>query len=108
MILACAFVLVTCTRDNSSTMSTSKEEHVSTRQEGIRGKILFAEKCVACHGADGTAGIANAANLQISEIDSASVSQIIRDGKAGMPGFKDIMTPEEIRELMVYVRSLRK
>lgn len=84
------------------------EEHASTQQREVHGNGLFEEKCAACHGEDGTAGIANAANLQASEMDSASVIQIIRDGKAGMPAFKDIMTPEETREVMVYVRSLRK
>jgi len=69
---------------------------------------IYQQKCIACHGSDGTAGIANAANLQKSVLDSVSVIKVISEGKNGMPSFSSQLTREEIRKLSRYVRSLRK
>ena len=108
MLLTGICLLAGCASDNSSSLSTDSEDQVRTQQKVPPGKRRFEEKCAACHGQDGTAGIGNAANLQISKIDPADVIQIIRDGKAGMPAFEEIMTPEETHEVMIYVTSLRK
>lgn len=72
------------------------------------GKQLFEEKCMACHGADGTAGIANAANLLTSKLDTASVLQIITHGKNAMAAFKDQLGTGEIEQVANYVFTLRK
>lgn len=72
------------------------------------GKILFEQKCSVCHGNDGTAGIGNAANLQISKADSTQSSQVITDGKGSMPSFKGQLSAQEVNQLVGYVLSLRK
>jgi mono/diheme cytochrome c family protein len=72
------------------------------------GRSIFEEKCTACHGADGTAGIVNAANLQTSKLDTVSVLQIITHGKNSMAAFKDQLSPGEIEQVAHYVFTLRK
>jgi mono/diheme cytochrome c family protein len=72
------------------------------------GATLFEQKCVACHGADGTAGIANAANLQTSRLDTISVIRIITHGKNSMPVFDEQLGTGEIEQITNYVFTLRK
>lgn len=74
----------------------------------ISGQELFEAKCSVCHGTDGTAGRANAANLQVSKIDSNAVFKTISEGKNGMPSFKGSLTEIEIHKIANYVYSLRK
>jgi mono/diheme cytochrome c family protein len=74
----------------------------------VSGQELFEAKCSACHGMDGTAGIANAANLQLSRIDSNVIFKTISEGKSGMPSFKDILTEIEIHKIANYVYTLRR
>jgi len=72
------------------------------------GKTIFGEKCIVCHGADGTAGIAHAANLQTSGIDSLSVTHTVTHGKNAMPAFDSQLSAGEIEQVTAYVLSLRK
>jgi mono/diheme cytochrome c family protein len=71
------------------------------------GQGLFVSKCAVCHGSDGTAGIANAANLNMSRLDSAAVHQVISNGKNAMPAFGNQLSEEELHKLVSYVLTLR-
>ena len=71
-------------------------------------KSVFEAKCAGCHGNDGTAGIANAANLQTSNIDRAAITGIVSNGRNGMPSFSAQLTKNEIDALANYVITLRK
>ena len=81
-----------------------------TNQQGrapISGKALFEENCAKCHGADGTRGRFGAANLRKSVMPEEAIIERIEKGKSFMPSFKKRLTPEEIRELAGYVKTLR-
>ena len=95
----------------SNNAEPSREE-TSPSQSNIavksNGEILFEAKCSSCHGTDGTAGIGNAANLQTSKIDSATITQTILNGKNGMPSFKNTLSDIEIKQLASYVQTLRR
>ena len=43
-----------------------------------RGREIFQERCIACHGQGGNARKDNAANLQFSRLDSISITQTIK------------------------------
>jgi mono/diheme cytochrome c family protein len=91
------------------TNSKSRQQTLSRPVEIIdNGKALFEEKCAACHGSDGTAGLANAADLQTSRLDSTSIIQIITNGKNTMPVFRDQLGTGEIDQIANYVYTLRK
>ena len=74
----------------------------------IAAKNLFEQKCIACHGNDGTAGIAGAANLQTISIPDEQIVQSISNGKGNMPAFKDILSQDDINAVKDYVKGLHK
>lgn len=81
-----------------------------TSQNGrapINAKTLFEENCAKCHGADGTRGKFGAANLRKSIMTEDAIIERIGNGKRFMPSFKKRLTPDEIRELAGYVKTLR-
>jgi mono/diheme cytochrome c family protein len=57
-------------------------------KQADKGEVLYTEKCLACHGADGSAGIAGATDLKASRRDSIEVALQIINGKNAMPGLK--------------------
>lgn len=74
----------------------------------MTGEKIFEAKCVACHGNDGTAGIANAANLQTSQLSNAAIVNTVSNGRGGMPSFKSQLSEGDIQDLANYVITLRK
>jgi len=108
MLLA-AFLFSSCggsgNSDRKDTVSIKATEAAAVE---INGKTMFEQKCAACHGSDGTAGIANAANLRITKLDSIAVVNTISKGKNNMPAFGSQLTPEEIKSIAGYVMTLRK
>ena len=87
----------------------------------VRGSIVFRTYCVLCHGAggqgDGRAAklyTPKPANLTVSPFGDAYKEMIIRGGGAAvgrssfMPPWGDELTEEQIRDLVVFLRELRK
>lgn len=72
------------------------------------GKALFEGNCVACHGADGQAGIAGAKNLTVTQLDEAGLKNIIANGKNAMPPYKKALNEQEISALTKYIQSMKK
>lgn len=96
---------------NGSGTSSDRQFVAKKAQDGVPPgdiKPVFEQKCAVCHGQDGTAGIANAANLQVSRIDSISIIKVVSDGKGAMPSFSRQLTKKEIADLANYILSLRK
>lgn len=99
-----------CTNANES-----PQTNVSTNTENTqptipisKGQTMFEQKCMSCHGGDGTAGIANAANLHTSRLDKNAIHKTIQDGRGGMPPFGSQLQADDIDSLVVYVQALRK
>ena len=74
----------------------------------LPGKALFTENCIRCHGEDGTRGFLGAKNLRKSTLTDSAIILKITNGRRIMPSFKKKFTPEEIREVMAYVKTLRQ
>jgi mono/diheme cytochrome c family protein len=104
MIVIISLFVMSCSSTESKT-KTAQAEPLSVTETTDKGKLLFEVKCAACHGSDGTAGIANAANLQTSKLDSISISRIIKNGKNA---FKGQLNGEEIEKVVGYFHVLRK
>ncbi len=73
------------------------------------GAVMFGQLCVTCHGFNGTGGAGpplNRAKLLAAPDDDA-LRAVINDGIAGtgMPRVRRT-TPDELRQLVAYVRSL--
>ncbi len=76
-----------------------------------RGKQVFQSKCVSCHGAQGEGGIGP--NLTdeywLHGAKPLEIAKVVDEGvlDKGMPGWKAMMSPEEVQAAVAYVNSLR-
>jgi mono/diheme cytochrome c family protein len=86
------------------------------------GKADYTKQCVSCHGADGKGKTKMGEKLHIKDLTDAKVQkeftdeQAIKDiseglkddkGKVLMPAKKDKLTPEQIKDVVAYVRTLK-
>jgi mono/diheme cytochrome c family protein len=77
---------------------------------------LYKAKCSACHGADGKGdspmgkkmGLRDFASPEVQKSSDDELTAIIADGKDKMPSYKKSLKPEQIKELVGYIRSLAK
>jgi len=82
--------------------------------DGAASSATFRTKCAVCHGPDG-GGSATGKSMNVPDLRSeavqkrpdAELTQIISDGKGGMPPFKSSLSEAQIHDLVNYVRSLR-
>jgi cytochrome c6 len=75
-------------------------------------EATFKSKCAMCHGADGkgkasmTGTDLTAADVQ--KMSDADLSAVITNGKPPkMPAYKS-MTPDQVKDMVAYIRSLKK
>jgi mono/diheme cytochrome c family protein len=111
-ILIAIGTIVLCACNNNPTGNESGESvptGAPVKYDAMaNGKRIFEDRCSPCHGNDGAAGVAGAANLQSISADSATVLKTIADGKKAMPGFADKLSASEIEDVGRYVRNLHK
>jgi mono/diheme cytochrome c family protein len=77
---------------------------------------LFQEKCVQCHGEDGSGSTVVGKSLGAADLRSPAVQKLtdpqlylqIDEGKGNMPGFGAGLDKAQINELIAYVRDLGK
>lgn len=84
----------------------------ANKEAAERGKAVFAEQCAACHGEQGRGNIEFGAPNLTDDIwlyggDRASLNETLHGSRRGvMPGWKDRLTPEAIKQLTIFVHSL--
>ncbi len=74
------------------------------------GELLWVRNCAACHGANGQGGMQANINFATTEwqtkLDDAQIARTIAGGKPPtMPAFADLLTQEQIAELVKHVRG---
>ena len=72
------------------------------------GMAVFRQRCVTCHGADGTLGLNGAKDLSKSTLTAPERINIITNGKNLMTPFGAILSPEEIQAAAAYTTTLKK
>jgi mono/diheme cytochrome c family protein len=88
-------------------------------QSVARGKALFQQDCAVCHGAGGQGDGPAATSLAIRPDDltriapppyfpDGVVAYRIANGTEGMPAWKGALSPEQIWDLINFIRSLRR
>ena len=73
------------------------------------GKKLYAERCVACHGADAKGGIGpdlTRKEFKYGKSEQAIAESIAGGRPGGMPSFKNDLSHEKIEGLVTYLLSL--
>ena len=80
------------------------------------GQVSYRKSCAVCHAADGTGNSPTGKALKVRDLTSAEVQQqtddalagVIADGKGTMPGFKSSLSPAQIRDVVAFLRTLKK
>jgi cytochrome c6 len=80
------------------------------------GQASYRKSCAVCHAPDGTGNSPTGKALKVRDLTSAEVQEqtdealtkVVADGKNTMPGFKSSMSPEQIREIVAFLRTLKK
>jgi mono/diheme cytochrome c family protein len=83
----------------------------SARADVAAGEATFKAKCAACHGADGKGKEAmktrDLASADVQKMSDADLSGMITNGKGKMPAYKTL-TPDQVKDLVAFIRSLKK
>lgn len=77
----------------------------------IKGKKVFEDNCVNCHGADGTAivpGTPNFGRGERMEKPDAMLLNTVRNGSNVMPAWRGIIQDADLLDAIAYVRTLRR
>ncbi|MGD0962495.1 MAG: cytochrome c [Candidatus Acidiferrales bacterium] len=77
---------------------------------------LYKTKCAACHGADGSGNTAMGKAFKLRDLGAdpvqaqtdAQLIAITTDGKGKMPAYEGKLTDDQIKELVGYIRTLKK
>jgi cytochrome c6 len=77
---------------------------------------LYKTKCAACHGADGKGETAVGKTNKIRDLGSPEVQQqsdadltaVITSGKGKMPAYGKSLKPDQVKDLVAYIRTLAK
>ena len=127
LALACvAFALIavacteTATPTNTSTPRTAASPAAaapaSSADDVAVAKAIYTKNCEACHGPNAEGGLAKVNDKQIKvpslKSDHAmkhtdeQLTKTITNGQEQMPSFKDKLKPEEIAEMVRYIRKV--
>jgi mono/diheme cytochrome c family protein len=82
--------------------------------DSAASSAAYRTKCAMCHGPDGSGSevgksmhIPDLRSPEVQKLPDAQLAQIISDGKAGMPPFKNSLSAEQVNSLVAHIRSLR-
>ncbi len=94
--------------------------NAAAKGESTRGKNIFSKNCVVCHNADGSGGKKLTPNGNPSrdfrdakfwsERTDEQIRETINKGvaKSGMIAWKGILKPQEIEDVMAYIKTFPK
>lgn len=83
----------------------------------LPGAALYRQKqCTSCHAADGSgntpAGKATKArDLRSADVQKASDDELadaIANGRGKMPAYKSSLSPDQVKELVAFLRTLKQ
>ena len=83
-------------------------------QDATAGGGLYKAKCAACHGASGKGDTAvgkadnvrDLASADVQKQSDADLTAIITNGKGKMPAYGKSLTPDQVKSLVAYIRSI--
>jgi mono/diheme cytochrome c family protein len=77
---------------------------------------VYKAKCAMCHGADGKGDTPVGKSLKLRDLSSAEVQKqtdaelvaITAEGKGKMPAYKGKLTDAQIKDVVAFIRTLKK
>lgn len=124
--VALALVITACTETTTPTntsapvagASPAAPSPTASVDEFANARANFAKNCEPCHGPNGDGGLVKVDNKQIKvpslhaehaiKHTDAEIIDFITNGHEEMPAFKDKLRPEEITELVRFVRKVHQ
>ncbi len=76
--------------------------------EAKEGKQVYTQKCVMCHGADGKAKKMGSPDLSTLKASESEIEAVVTNGKGKMPKYAGKLTPDQIKDVSKYVKTLAK
>jgi mono/diheme cytochrome c family protein len=122
--VAVALIAIACTETATPTNSSTPRAAASPASaaptaavdEFANAKAIYTKNCEACHGPKAEGGLAKVNDKQIKvpslKADHAikhtdeQLTKMITNGEEQMPAFKDKLKPEEIAEMVRYIRKV--
>jgi cytochrome c len=96
--------------------SSSKKINSANAAAVSRGKTVFQQKCAVCHYdtsdqkkiGPGLKGISKRGTFSVNgnKITDESLKAWIENGDQLMPPFKDALEPEQLKDVIAYVKTL--
>ena len=93
---------------SESTSTSQPEEKASSSASNRKGRLVYKQYCVICHGADGKLAISNATDLSASTATLEERIEQITNGKGLMTPYKDILSEDQIQSVAEYLVELRQ
>ena len=85
---------------------------IHAKADAAAAEATYKAKCAACHGADAKGKDAlktkDFASAEVQGMSDAELTALITDGKGKMPGYGKSLKPDQIKDLVSYIRSFAK
>ncbi len=91
-----------------SKTTTTSSDKAASNAGNRKGKLVYKQYCVICHGADGKLAVSGATDLSASTVTLEERINQITNGKGLMTPYKDILSKEQIQSVAEYIEELRK
>ncbi|TAF77830.1 MAG: cytochrome c [Bacteroidetes bacterium] len=79
---------------------------MSSENTILLGLTVYQKQCMVCHGENGDAGLAGAANLKNCVLNETQISEILSKGKGSMPKF-NYLSESEVKAVTAYIGTLK-
>jgi Cytochrome c, mono- and diheme variants len=117
--IAIALITIACTETaaptNTSTPTAAAPAPSASVDQFATARANFTKNCEPCHGPNAEGGLVKVDNKQIKvpslkaehaiKHTDAQLTKMITNGEEQMPAFKDKLKPEEITELVRFIRT---
>ena len=78
----------------------------------VAGESTYAQACAMCHGPDGLGSLPGAPDLTTAQYQTALRAEggqslcVVAEGEKAMPGWKEILTTEQIWQVLTFISTL--
>lgn len=84
-----------------------REDAAAADSQADEGADLFSRRCASCHGPAGEGGAGPAFAGVVERIPTVEEHEaIVRDGRAQMPSFENVLSDEQISLVVAYERDV--
>jgi mono/diheme cytochrome c family protein len=110
ILIAASLVVVVVALACSLPRPSTSVVHAYSNESKKAGATLFHEKgCEHCHGANGQGGELGPDLSTVGKrLSKQKIEHQIHDGGAAMPAFGDVLQPDEVKDLVDFLRAKRK